>query len=35
MSKVKTVLQNLIDSGHIRKLKTGYRANKEIEKEQA
>lgn len=35
MSKVKTVLHNLIDSGYIRKLTKGYRANKEIEKEQA
>jgi DNA polymerase III alpha subunit len=29
MSKTKDVLYSLIDAGFVRKLKTGYRANKE------
>jgi hypothetical protein len=37
MSKIKDVLHNLIASGQIRKLKSGYRANKtpQIEKKES
>lgn len=33
MSKPKETLYNLIDAGQIRKLKNGYRANKEIKEQ--
>lgn len=33
MSKIKDVLQNLVDAGAVRKLKAGYRANKIPNKE--